>query len=319
MPEFLIYIIGALFAVFFFALVAMAARAVIEPYLLDVDVEEITVPAPRFSSRSDQTGSFSGEKEILLRIAFFSDIHGKGCKVPRKKLLDALFSQPCDVMLFGGDIADSGSVPQAGLAWMKIIADIASEKGIPCYAVKGNHDRKVTREQIESTGFRLLLNEYAEIKGRSGARFLLIGLDDSGKINRVWPDLPGDLPEDIPPEHRIVFVHNPDYVLNQKNPGEYHIQLSGHLHGGQIILPFKIQYTVLRGDQLPREGITQGLFFKNRVTGYITRGVGCGFVPLRFLAKPQVSHLKLVAGPQRSGRPVEAQRVISTETADPPR
>lgn len=316
MPEILIYVIGALFTVFFFALVAVAVRAVIEPYLLDVDVEEITVPSPRFPSRTD---TFSREKEILLRIAFFSDIHGKGCKVPRKKLFAALFSQPCDLMLFGGDIADSGAQPGAGLALMQAIADVAAEKGIPCYAVKGNHDRKVSREQIESTGFRLLLNEFAEIKGRSGTRFLLIGPDDSGKMNRVWPDLPDHLPEDIPPEHRIVCVHNPDYVMNQKNPGAYHIQLSGHLHGGQIILPFKIQYTVLRGDRLPREGITQGLFFINRVKGYITRGIGCGFVPLRFLAKPQVSHIKLVADSGQSGQPVDAQRGISAEIAEPPR
>jgi len=286
-PTIVLYIEIALAAVFGIALVAVIARALIEPYLLEIDRAKILL-SPSIAGNEDS------ECRTLLRIAFFSDIHGAGCKVSARKLIDALFSEPADVILFGGDIADSVRTADIGLDLLRRIAERAARYGIPCFAVRGNHDLRVTRENIESTGFRLLVNQFSPLRGLSDSRFLLIGMDDSGKKHRVWPQLPDIERSGIPSGYRIVLAHNPDYIRTQENPDRYGIQLSGHLHGGQIILPFNMQFTVLRGDRLPREGIVQGLFSKNGISGYITRGVGCGVLPLRFLAKPQVSLIEVV-------------------------
>jgi hypothetical protein len=280
--------------VLFISILAAGVRALIEPYLLDVDHTELTVPDLRNGVKPLNLNS-SSEKKALLRIAFFSDLHGKGCKVPLEKLLGALFAEPSDLIVFGGDIADSSREAEDGLKLLRAIGQMAAQRGIPCYAIRGNHDRKVSGEAIESTGFRPLINEQTELTGpgASGARFLLIGLDDSGKKRRIWPDLPGRLPTDIPKEQIILLVHNPDFILSQGGSPGFGMMLSGHFHGGQVVLPFRL-HSVLRGDQLPRQGISQGLFSKNGVNGYITRGVGCVTLPIRFLAKPQVSHLTLV-------------------------
>lgn len=263
--------------------IALLVRALIEPRLLEVDRKRI-----RFFG---ETGNENDAP--LLRVAFFSDIHGTGCKVTTKKITDAIFSQPCDVILFGGDITNSRTTAADGLSVLRAISVLAAKHSVPCYAVRGNHDRFVTAADFAGAGFQLLENEAVTISGCSGKDFLLIGLDDSGKKKRSWPALPGPLPMEIPPERRIVLVHNPDYVLNSGSHPAYQIQLSGHLHGGQIFLPFRLEFKLLRHDRLPREGIIKGLFSKNGISGYISRGLGCVIVPLRLFSKPQITHITI--------------------------
>lgn len=291
-PTIFIDVAAVLAAALLLSALAAAARAFVEPYLLDVDQTRLYVPESAPVAAAGPAPP-SAVKEVLLRVAFFSDLHGKGCKVRPDKLPEALFTEPADLIVFGGDIADSGHEAEDGLWILRAIAERASRSGIPCFAVRGNHDRKVTRERIESTGFRLLMNESTEISGASGIRFLLIGLDDSGKKRRVWPDLPDRMPADIPDERRILLVHNPDYILSRKEPAGFGMMLSGHFHGGQVVLPFRL-HSIIRGDRLPRQGISRGCFSKNGVNGYITRGVGCVTLPVRFLSKPQVTHLSIV-------------------------
>ncbi|MDD4095770.1 MAG: metallophosphoesterase [Oscillospiraceae bacterium] len=310
MPTVIFYAAAGLAAILFIGILAAVVRAFTEPYLLDVDRTALPVPDPmtgdgpgQTSTRSSpdpmtgggpgQTSTRYSEKKPLLRIVFFSDLHGKGCKVPLGKLLDALFDEPSDLIVFGGDIADSAHDAEDGLRLLRMIAQKASLLGTPCFAIRGNHDRRVPRERIESTGFRLLLNEHTVISGASGIRFLLIGLDDSGKKRRIWPHLPDSMPADIPKERRLLLVHNPDYILSRTSPADFGMMLSGHFHGGQVVLPFNL-HAILRGDQLPRQGISKGSFSKNGINGYISRGVGCVTLPIRFLAKPQISYLSIV-------------------------
>lgn len=293
MPTVIIYAAAGLAGALLIGILAAVVRAFIEPYLLDIDRTDLPVPDTVTGRDLLQPASHSPEKKPLLRVAFFSDLHGKGCKIPLGRLLDAIFDEPSDVIVFGGDIADSAREAEDGLKLLRTIAERAALSGTPCFAIRGNHDRKVPRNRIESTGFRLLSNEYSVISGASGIRFLLIGMDDSGKKIRSWPDLPDLLPSDIPKERRILLVHNPDYILSRTSPADFGMMLSGHFHGGQVVLPFRL-HSIVRGDQLPRQGISQGLFSKNGVNGYITRGVGCVALPIRFLAKPQISHLTIV-------------------------
>ena len=299
MPDAIIIILTVMAGLIVVGGAAVLMRSLIEPYLLDIDREILDVSRNQWSREACpkdgnlDSGDRESEGRAILRVSLFSDIHGKGLRVPITKLLNGLFSGSPDAVLFAGDIADSGKKPEAGLRILRLVAERAKAEGIPCYAARGNHDLLLTRDRIESTGFRLLENEFEIIRGASGAVFLLIGPGDSGKKSRIWPQLPGNLPADIPPERRIVLVHNPDYVRSQPDPAPYRVQLSGHIHGGQILLPFNLQFTVLRGDLLPREGIVSGFFSRKGVIGYITRGVGCGVLPLRFMAKPQITHLEI--------------------------
>jgi uncharacterized protein len=260
--------------------IGLFIRACIEPHLLDTDFESL--PASPDSPISSKPAS--------LNICFFSDLHAALCFIPDEKLLDAVFAAPADAILFGGDVCNKGKATAAGLERLSRIAARAKTLGIPCCAVRGNHDLSISREQYLASGFTLLENESVPLRSASGQEFLLIGLDDSGKKNRTWPEIRITTPGEHPVERRILMVHNPEYINAVEDRG-FRYMLSGHFHGGQIYLPFNLEYRLLRTESLAREGIRRGVFEKDGVTGYISRGVGCVVFPLRLFSKPQITHI----------------------------
>ena len=91
---------------------------------------------------------------------------------------------------------------------------------------------------------------------------------------------------------RIGMSHNPDMALHIKE-GVVDLLLTGHFHGGQIRLPFKLEYRLLRREQLCKRGITKGLHRVNGNLLYISRGVGCVLFPLRFMSIPEITVFNL--------------------------
>ncbi len=259
----------------------LMARGLYEPYTLKNDRQDMDPP---------------GDAAPALNVVFFSDLHANLCRVSDKKLMKAIFSEPCDAVLFGGDACNRGEDIAEGLARLAKIGTHAAELHIPCYAVRGNHDTTIPGEAYLHTGFRVLDNKHVPVAGRSGHKYLLIGIGDSCKHLHNWDSLPTEHFEEYPAERRIVMVHNPEYIYTQQE-SLYRYQLSGHLHGGQIFMPFGLEYKFLRKEKLPREGIRKGLFIKNGVRGYISRGVGCVLIPLRLFSKPQVTHITFSGQP----------------------
>jgi predicted MPP superfamily phosphohydrolase len=262
--------------------ICIVARGLTEPFLLDTTEHDMRLPGDSHNP--------------VLEVIFFSDLHAGLCRISDDRLIRALFEKPCHALLFGGDACNDGKDIKAGLRRLSIIGDRARELQIPCYAVRGNHDAKISREDFQSAGFTLLENENVPLMGRNGGSYLLLGMDDSGRRNeRVWPNASEDLFDEYPVSRRIALVHNPDYVYT-KNHAKYRFQLSGHFHGGQIYLPFQLEFRLFRKEKLALEGISRGPFIKNGVYGYISRGCGCVVLPVRLLSKPEITHLTFYGG-----------------------
>jgi hypothetical protein len=88
---------------------------------------------------------------------------------------------------------------------------------------------------------------------------------------------------------RILLTHYPE-IVDRLSPGAFPLVLAGHVHGGQICVPYpggKLSF----GDLRPR--YMEGLFRLGGTTLVVSRGTGTAFVPFRFFARPEVAELVL--------------------------
>lgn len=234
----------------------------------------------------------SGDKSASARVLYFSDLHAEFCFIPSSKVIDILIKEnsetPIDAVIFGGDICNNVGHFQKGANYLNKIAMACNELGIPFIGTNGNHDIKLTSREIEACGFKNISGEnYLITKDDCTIRFS--GVADSGRENRQWMTTPScDEKYDL----HIMLSHNPDQFLYLKG-GTPEVMLCGHVHGGQIRTPFGIEFTVLRKDELPKKGIISGLHEKNGLMLYISKGIGCVFLPFRIGSRPEINFITI--------------------------
>lgn len=171
------------------------------------------------------------------------------------------------------------------------------------FAVLGNHDfwsgktvaEKIAKDLV-SVGIRVLRNEATSL-GMGSESIQLVGVDDywenSYDLVRALQGLPDD-------GLRILLSHNPDVneditVLRKR----IDLVLSGHTHGGQIVLPYVgAPYLPSPFGQKYRSGLVKD---GDRYT-YVSRGLGVFFAPVRLNCPPEVTLLTLRAKPQETGK-----------------
>jgi predicted MPP superfamily phosphohydrolase len=176
---------------------------------------------------------------------------------------------------------------EAAFELAPILAGLNARHGV--YSVLGNHDHwldvEATKRAFAEAGLPMLINQGVEIVQGNGS-FYLAGMDDG------WsglPDLTQTL-EDAPSGDPVVLLlHEPDLVNETSLDPRIALQLSGHTHGGQVLLPGKPPiFTPTLG-----KIYSQGLFKVNDTWLYTNRGLGVISVPLRFNCPPEITLLTL--------------------------
>ena len=163
------------------------------------------------------------------------------------------------------------------------------------YAILGNHDLAISRDPFVERTFlrdlspvRLLSDEGVTVEVR-GRRVYIAGADPRSKWVRSRPQLRdlGVAPDDA--DLRILVVHYPELV-GDLPPGAFDLILAGHMHDGQICVPYP-------GGKLrlahPRAPYWQGLYATHAGTMHVSAGLGTTFVPFRFAARPEATELVL--------------------------
>ncbi|MDQ6693106.1 MAG: metallophosphoesterase [Chloroflexota bacterium] len=245
-----------------------------------VDVTHVRLALPRLAPQ------FNG-----YRIAQVSDIH-MGDWMTREKLeqvIDLVNRQNADLIAFTGDFVTHEAVPYI-THFKEAFANLRSTDGV--VAVLGNHDywrdQRALKQMLVETGIRELPNKHITLS-REGAQLHIAGVDD------VWMRLDRlDLVLDGLPDKgaAILMAHEPDFADASASTGRFDLQISGHSHGGQVVIPF---VGLLR---LPPMGTKYplGLYKVGNMLQYTNRGVGMVRPHVRFNCRPEITLYELSAG-----------------------
>lgn len=226
-----------------------------------------------------------------LRIAQISDVH-LGLILGEDRLariLDAVRAAEPDLLVSTGDLVDGDMTRVDGRA--RLLAEYHPRYGK--FAVTGNHEMYAGLDQAlafhRAAGFVVLRGEAVTI----GGTLRLAGVDDAAIIGGEpgWrtaaPVRPALLPlSPFPsPLYTVLLKHRP--VVSPREDGSFDLQLSGHLHGGQIFPFGLVPYSIF--------GYLSGLYpLANGSLLYVSRGSGTWGPPIRVLAPPEVTIIDLV-------------------------
>jgi hypothetical protein len=234
----------------------------------------------RSISFTDLPHSFDG-----YRILHLSDTHLDCLPELAEVAVRLLAGIEVDLLALTGDIHGSHLAPLA--ASTKPLADLIRAVRVKDrrLAILGNHDPADMVEALEDLGFDVLLNE-STILARGDEHIVLTGLDD---VHRFFTRHALAALSRSPEGFRIALVHSAE-VADHAAAAGYALYLCGHTHGGQICLPGgrPIITHLLRCRHA-----SVGLWRERNMTGYTSRGLGVGDVPLRFNSRGEISVITL--------------------------
>ncbi|MDP3283017.1 MAG: metallophosphoesterase [Desulfobacterales bacterium] len=221
-----------------------------------------------------------------LTIVQISDVHlGLIVREERLKRIIALINGASpDLLISTGDLVDGQINRMTGLA--ELLQDI--RPGFGKFAVTGNHEMYAGLGQAigftERAGFRVLRNEGIT----AGGLINVVGVDDpaTGGVTYSQPVPEKSLLLKASSERfTLLLKHRP--AVERESLGLFDLQLSGHVHKGQIF-PFNLLtylfYPVRTGFAL----------YPQNSALYVSRGTGTWGPPIRFLAPPEVTVIELI-------------------------
>lgn len=242
-----------------------------------------------------------------LKILQISDLHVGSWdnKSAIEKGIEMINKQDFDLLLFTGDFVNT--LATEADPWIETLQKIKTPK-YGKYAVLGNHDYGEyvkwntekdkennfisIKNNIEKSGFQLLLNENVVIKNSNDSIYLL-GVENWGVNFKKAGDLK-ETSKNVPLHaFKIVMTHDPSHwdaeIVNHQQ--KYQLTLSGHTHGMQFgfNIPKLIEWS-------PAEYIYPewgGLYQKGSQYIYVNRGFGFHAYSGRIGIWPEITVLHL--------------------------
>ncbi len=221
-----------------------------------------------------------------LRIAHLSDFHlgvpSRGARAVERAVAWVEERRPDLVVVTGDLLSRPGAEPE--------LRRLLERLGEP-WLVLGNHDFAWSRDPFSQpvdfgdlAPARLLSDERVELELR-GVRVEIAGVDPRTWLRRERSGF-GD--SDAP--FRLLLCHFPR-ALDTVPAGRWSLILAGHMHAGQIVVPYgfgKLHLAHLGARY------TDGLYRRGDTVMHVSPGLGTTFVPFRLAARPEATELVLV-------------------------
>jgi predicted MPP superfamily phosphohydrolase len=222
-----------------------------------------------------------------LRIVHLSDFHlgfpSRG-EVAVERAIEWTAAREPDLVAITGDLL---SRPVAEDTLRELLTRIPGS-----LAVLGNHDFAHSRDPFSKPSAvsdlpstTVLFDEARTVELR-GLKVQIVGVDP--RTYRLGSSRPVEL-ADPEADLRILLCHFPS-VIDRVQPGTFDLVLAGHLHAGQIVVPYgrgKVRFAHLRWTY------AEGLYRRPGGVLHVSPGLGTTFVPFRFFARPEATELVL--------------------------
>jgi predicted MPP superfamily phosphohydrolase len=217
-----------------------------------------------------------------LRIGFLSDLHRSGT-VSHQTIVtavSAVMAGSPDLIILGGDY-----VTNRDRRFVHAAADALGGLSAPLgvFAVLGNHDdERDSTTALSAKGFTMLRDARTQISVRgetidlAGLRYWTYKVED---VIRVIRGASANL---------ILIAHTPKRLL-EAAALSVPLMLSGHTHGGQIVLP---GLGAIAAREFP---VVAGAARRENTAVFVSRGVGTVYLPVRLNCPPEVAILTLEA------------------------
>jgi predicted MPP superfamily phosphohydrolase len=224
----------------------------------------------------------SGLPEALkgLRIGLVTDTHHSQT-VPFADIAQAvelLMAERPDLIVLGGDYVTWKDRRYARLS-AEALAPLNAPHGV--FAVLGNHDDdREMPAALAARGFEVLKDARTRITVR-GEPIEMLGI-------QYWTRRPADIGRLLRGATAPVFLlaHNPKRLI-EAAALDIPLVLSGHTHGGQVVLP------VLGAIAAREFPVVAGAGRRGSTTIFVSRGVGTVYLPVRLNCPPEVAVITL--------------------------
>ena len=156
--------------------------------------------------------------------------------------------------------------------------------------VLGNHDHWMSsdkiREIFKNSDIIDLSNDVITLE-KDGDRINICGVDSctvcADDLDKVIAKMPKNIPN-------ILLAHEPDFAKESSQTNLFDLQISGHSHGGQFIIP-KFETTPFRGPNSTKYQV--GLYNVGNMIQYTSKGLGTNSFRVRINCKPEVTIITL--------------------------
>ena len=223
-----------------------------------------------------------------------------------REYTDVINDLKSDIIVIPGDLTNSNKLEVHPLA--NAFRNLNASKGI--FGSLGNHDYFSDAEYIANvisneTPVKLLRNnsEFININGKD---LIIIGCEDTRQsnsssdpvlmkyFNNTFNEAEIKAKEknlDFNNLPKLVLFHKPYFFeeMNKRNPD---LILSGHTHGGQVVLAKFGNINLSFAGAVSK--YISGLYEFGNSSMYVSRGIGSVGLPIRFNCKPEITKITLI-------------------------
>ncbi|MCY7362199.1 MAG: metallophosphoesterase [Ignavibacteria bacterium] len=223
-----------------------------------------------------------------------------------KEYVDVINDLKSDFILMPGDFTNTDKMEVHPLA--NAFKNLKASKGI--FGTLGNHDYFSDAEYVakiisNETPVKLLRNS-SELININGKYLNILGCEDTRKsgiesdpvLMNYFDTTFGIAKKNITDKNlnyldipKLALIHKP-YFFEQLAEKNTDLILSGHTHGGQVVLAKFGNVNISFAGAVSK--YISGLYESGNSKMYISRGIGSVGLPIRFNCKPEITRITLV-------------------------